>query len=154
MTLRRALRSERGAAIVELALALPLLLAILAITIDFSRVFYSSIALTNAARAGALYGAHSVAQSGNIAGMQSTALASIVPNTGVTAAASRECRCATDAGVFGSSVACTTTCPGGQHLVVTVTVTTQKTFNTLMGSVPAVPNSVSLSRSATLRVVN
>lgn len=154
MFLPRVARSEAGSALVELAVALPLLVAVLAGTIDFSRVFYASIALTNAARAGAQYGAFSTAQSGNFGTMQTTATNSIVPNTGVTAVASRTCYCATNAGVFGASVACTTTCSGGTHLVVTVTVVTSKTFTTIMSAVPGVPNSVSLTRSATLRLAN
>jgi Flp pilus assembly protein TadG len=147
-------RSEGGGAIVELALALPLLVAVMAGTVDFARVYYASIALTNAARAGAQFGSYSLSRSGNFAGMQTAATSSIVPNTGVTASASRTCNCATNAGVFGSAVACTTTCPTGQHLVVTVTVTATRTFTTVMSGIPGIPNSVNLSRSATLRVVN
>ena len=147
-------RSDGGGAIVELALALPLLVAVMAGTVDFARVYYASIALQNAARAGAQYGAHSLGQSGDFPGMRTRAMNSIVPNTGVDATASRTCVCATNAGVFGSAVACSTTCPSGQHLVVTVTVTATRTFNTVMSGIPGIPASVNLSRSATLRVVN
>src|SRR5260221_3845737 len=44
---------ERGSALVELAIALPLLVAVLVGTTDFARVFYLATELTNAARAGA-----------------------------------------------------------------------------------------------------
>jgi Flp pilus assembly protein TadG len=46
---------RRGVAVVELACLLPLLVLLLLITIDFARVFYFSLTLTNCARAGALY---------------------------------------------------------------------------------------------------
>lgn len=46
-------RSERGAALVELAVALPLLLVIMVGTIDFGRAFRTAMIVTNAARAGA-----------------------------------------------------------------------------------------------------
>jgi hypothetical protein len=43
-------------------------------------------------------------------------------------------------------------CPGGGHLVVTVTVVTTKTFTTLMaGGLPGFMQSMTLTRSATQR---
>jgi Flp pilus assembly protein TadG len=44
-----------GVAVVELAIMLPLLVFLFVITVDFARVFYFSVTLTNCARAGALY---------------------------------------------------------------------------------------------------
>lgn len=144
--------SDAGSALVELAVVLPLLVLLMVGTIDFARVFYTGIELTNAARAGAQFGAYNPAQSGNIAGMQAAATGS-VNMTGVTATASRTCQCATSVGTF-SAATCTTTCPSGQHLVVTVTMSTSKTFTTVAGSFPGIPNTVSLVRAATLRVHN
>jgi Flp pilus assembly protein TadG len=144
--------SDAGSALVELAVVLPLLVLVMAGAIDFARVFYMGMELTNAARAGAQYGAYNPAQSGNIAGMQTTATGSVnIP--GVTATALRSCQCATSAGAF-SAATCSTTCPSGQHLVVTVTVTTSKTFTTVMGTFPGISRSVNLVRAATLRVPN
>ena len=151
-------QSESGSALVELALALPLLVLVLISTIDFSRVFYVSIALTNAARAGAQYGSYSVAQSGATATMQTTATGA-TNLTGVTANASRTCQCATDDGTFSATSptandctsAETTSCPS-KHLVITVTVTTSKTFTTIMNQFPGIPSSISLTRTATMRV--
>lgn len=51
--LRRA--SRYGAAVVELAVVLPLLVFIFVVAVDFSRLFYYSVTLTNCARAGAMY---------------------------------------------------------------------------------------------------
>src|SRR3990170_1490137 len=48
-------RSERGAASVEFASTLPLLILILLGTIDFGRFAYAAIAVTNAARTGAAF---------------------------------------------------------------------------------------------------
>ncbi len=149
---RRAWASDAGSALVELAVTLPLLVLVMVGAVDFARVFYTGMELTNAARAGAQYGAYNPAQSGDIAGMQTTAAGS-VNITGVTAAASRTCQCATGAGTF-SAATCTTTCPSGQHLVVTVTVTTSKVFTTVVGSFPGIPHTLSLVRAATLRVPN
>lgn len=49
-------RKEKGQGLVELAIILPLLLIILLGTIDFGRVFYAYVTITNASREGARYG--------------------------------------------------------------------------------------------------
>jgi Flp pilus assembly protein TadG len=41
--------------VVELALLLPLLMFLLIVAVDFARVYYASLTLTNCARSGALY---------------------------------------------------------------------------------------------------
>ncbi|HEX5069278.1 MAG TPA: TadE/TadG family type IV pilus assembly protein [Vicinamibacterales bacterium] len=150
-------RSETGGALVELAVALPVLLVVFAGTTDLARVFYTAMALTDAARAGAQYGAFNAAQSSDTATMQTTAT-SATGVSGITAVATRLCQCATDAGVFSATATandCTspdaTACPG-KHRVITVTVTTSKTFTTVMGGFPAIPSSISLTRTATMRV--
>jgi len=152
------IRSQCGGALVELAIALPVLIVVFAATIDFARVFYTAMALTDAARAGAQYGAHNAANSTDAAGMQSAASAA-TNTTGITAVATRLCQCATDAGVFSATAPTandctspeTTSCPS-KHLIVTVSVTTSKTFTTIMTGFPSIPGSVSLSRTATMRV--
>lgn len=48
-------KNEKGQALVELALVLPLLLALLCGIIDFGWIYYNQITLTNAAREGARY---------------------------------------------------------------------------------------------------
>ena len=158
----RVARGDRGSALIELAVSLPLLIAILAATIDFARVFYTGVALSNAARAGAQYGAHSLGRSGGTANMQTAAVNSVSPDlSGVTATASRTCQCATNAGVFSAttptandcSSPVSSSCPTG-HLVVTVTVTASRMFTTVMNYLPGVPSSMTLTRSATLRVAN
>src|SRR3954465_8617970 len=91
---RKSLASDAGSALVELAVSLTLLVLVMACAVDFARVFYVGMELTNAARASAQYGAYNPAQSGNIAGMQAAAKDS-VNITGVTATALRTCQCAT-----------------------------------------------------------
>jgi Flp pilus assembly protein TadG len=48
-------RARKGAAAVELAVLLPVLMLLFVITVDFARAFYYSISITNAARDGALW---------------------------------------------------------------------------------------------------
>ena len=55
--LRRNLREETGQALVELALVVPLFTVILFGAVEYGRLAYDAIEVTNAARAGAAYGA-------------------------------------------------------------------------------------------------
>jgi Flp pilus assembly protein TadG len=147
-------RNERGAALVELAVALPLLAVILVGTIDFGRAFRTAMIVTNAARAGALYGSHSVPNAGDTAGMQAAATAVLTSNgltAGTAPSAVRTCYCANTAGTFGSAVACNTTCASGQHIVATVTVTATRTFS-MSAPFPGLPATVTITRGATARV--
>lgn len=50
-------RKSRGQALVEFALIIPVFLFLLVIAIDFGRLFYLNIGLSNGAREGAAYGA-------------------------------------------------------------------------------------------------
>lgn len=52
---QHASESRRGQALIEFALVLPLLLILLVLAIDFGRVFFGWVSLTNAARIGANY---------------------------------------------------------------------------------------------------
>jgi Flp pilus assembly protein TadG len=145
--------SEDGSALVELAVVLPLLVALLIGGADFARVFYASIELENAARAGAQFGAQNTTNS--TTAMETVTLASAPNLTGVTAAASRLCQCANDSAVYSATTPannCSYSCTGGTRLVNLVTVTASKSFTTLV-AYPGIPSSLNLSRSATMRAV-
>ena len=73
---RQVRKRRRGAAVVELALLLPLLIFLFAVAVDFARVFYLSLTLQNCARAGALYASDpAVADESAFASTQAAALA-------------------------------------------------------------------------------
>jgi Flp pilus assembly protein TadG len=157
-------RGESGSAFVEMAVALPILVAIFIGTADFARAFYFAMELTTAARAGAQYGSFNsttatlTGPSGpaNVAAIVAAARAA-APNIAtidvpvVTAA----CQCALNDGTGSpwASVACipTPTCTSGSHLIQTVTVQTRKTFTIISRFLP-INRSITLTRSATLRV--
>jgi Flp pilus assembly protein TadG len=52
---------RRGIAAVELAILLPFLMFVFVIAVDWARVFYFSVTLSNVARQGAIYGSDPVA---------------------------------------------------------------------------------------------
>ncbi len=102
---------------VELALLSPLLILCMAGAADFGRLFYTTTALTGAARAGIEYGVQNTADSLNYTGIQNAAVAAAPNIIGVTAAASQFCTCSDN-----SSTTCSSGCTGmNTYLKVTVT---------------------------------
>lgn len=139
-------RSESGTATIEMSLIAPLFLLMLLCVADFGRVFYVSITLAHAARAGAQYGSFSLARSGDTAGMNqaATAEAQAISPIGVTS--QRYCKCSST----GAKVNCVSGC-GLTVPQVYVEVTTTRTFNTLI-PYPGIPSQLNLSRTAIVRV--
>ncbi|MDQ6663744.1 MAG: pilus assembly protein [Acidobacteriota bacterium] len=86
-------RAQSGNAMLEFALLLPLTMIMFFGTMDFSRVFYAAIELSNAAQAGALYGAQSVTYVSDTVGIQQAAVFEAQDLTGMTAASSHYCQC-------------------------------------------------------------
>jgi len=139
---------RRGAAIVELALIMTILSLLVIGTIDFGRIGYMAMALTNAARAGAMVGIETSATSANFTAMQNAASASASQDIGViTAVASRSCECDVG-GVVTVMGTCTTACAG--IVRIRVIVTASKTFNTIT-RLPGLNNSLTLTRQAIMR---
>ena len=146
----------------ELAIALPVLALILVGTIDFGRVFWLAMVVQNAARAGAMFGAQNSANAANAAGMRNAG-ANVLTANGLSATsavtAARTCECATDAGVYGSTLPIanncggTATCAVGSHLIVNVAVTATKTFS-MTGTFSPLPANVTIVRTAKMRVLN
>lgn len=154
--LRKRPGGDRGAALVELAVALPLIVLILVGAADFARVFYYAIELTNAARAATQWAAYDVIRTNDDVGITAAAQ-SAAPNISPVAVSLHTpeppvCRCATDDGsTFSGIVACNSTCTSPQHLIQTITVTVSKTF-TLISRWPGFPRTMNLTRAATTRV--
>jgi Flp pilus assembly protein TadG len=138
-------RAEAGSAFIELGLMLPVLLLILLGAIDFARVFFADIALTNAAEVGAMYGARSVSGSSDLTSMQDASTADAADLSGVTATASQYCTCGN-----GAAHTCPVSC-SGSTMHTFVSVTTSYTFTPLV-PFPGIPSSVPMTRTAVMRV--
>ena len=151
-------RRETGAALVELAVAMPLLALILVGTIDFGRAFRTAMIVTNAARAGAQFGSQSLVNTSDTSGTIAAATAVLTANdlaTGPAPTATRLCECASDAGVFvptSPANTCSATCGIGDHLVVSVTVTATRTFS-MTNPFPGLPSGVTITRTSAMRVL-
>src|SRR5437773_6675155 len=142
--------SERGQAIVEMTLLLPFFLLLLMGVIDFSRVFYTALTVSHAARAGAQYGAQSNGKSQDTAGMQAAAIAAAqddIDTSSLTVTATNYCKCTPDGVTFTAMATCTSSCLNTRQIYVQVT--TSKTFQTLR-NYPGIPHTIPLSRTAIL----
>jgi Flp pilus assembly protein TadG len=123
-------RPHHGIAVVELAVLLPLLVLLFVIAIDFARIYYCSLSLTNSARAGALYASDpTTADESPFASVQAAALSDVTnlsPQPTITSTS----------GVDGS---------GRSY----VSVTAEYTFRTFT-RFPGVPTQVALRRKVTM----
>jgi Flp pilus assembly protein TadG len=128
-------RKSRGQSLVEFAVLLPALVLILALAADFGRALTAYIAISGAAREGAAYGMMSTIQANDTAGIQAAALAD-VPTIWGTAPTVNVAALSTDAQGYPK-----------------VTVTVDYTFETIL-PIPPIPNSVDLTRTVSMRVLN
>ncbi len=143
----RVKNDRRGTSFIETALLVPVMLLMCCGTMDFARVVYAGIEVANAARAGVQYGALTPGNSGDTAGMTQAALNDAADlGSSVTATARNFCLCVgSTTEVPCSTTTCGTT-PSGY-----VAVTANYTFNSMV-PLPGMPQSVVLTRTATMRV--
>lgn len=159
--------SQSGQTLLEVALLTPLLLLLLLGVIEMGRYAYIGILVGNAAHAGAMYGSENVDNSGNTAGIQ-TAADNDFQNNGqsisnLTVNSTTSCGCDNGGTVSGLTNACSTkvnptiadtaaACStGGGHWVIMCNVEASGTFSSLF-SYPGIPSSITVDRTATMRV--
>src|SRR4051794_32091869 len=93
-SVQRFSRGSRGGAALELAVAFPFLLLLLIGAVDYGRLYYTSVTVANAARAGAEYGAQDIATSQDTAAIKSFALLDGAERTSTMHIAARAyCEC-------------------------------------------------------------
>jgi Flp pilus assembly protein TadG len=142
---------EKGSALVEMALILPLLLLLFMGAVDLGRAFYYSNTVARAAEAGALYGSQNPTDTTGMIDASNEAMSSAFGSaqdmSGLNATASYGCECN---GGTGQSPACATTPSCTTNEVYYVTVTANATYNTLLPW-PGIPDAVNLSSTVTMR---
>ena len=116
--------NERGQALVELALSLPILVTLLLGAAEFARVVYASIEVSNAAMAGVQYGAQNPNTAGDTTGIQ-VAASNDAQNIKLgTTTVSQACICSN-----GGASTCQPTDCTGSNIETILTVQTQTTFD-------------------------
>jgi len=167
----KTLRSESGQSIYELALLTPLLLPLLIGAIELGRYAYISILVGNAARAGAAYGAQSLAQSADATGIQAATasdfqnngqnVSTLTINGGFAGPSYIACGCDNNGMISPDPPTATYciaannptagSCPAGSHWVVLVSVEAKGTFNSLFSYLPSL-KSITFDKTCTMRV--
>jgi Flp pilus assembly protein TadG len=126
-------RRRRGVAAAELAILLPFLALLFVAAVDFGRIFYYYVTITNCARGGAIYASSDASHTTDTTGITNAALAdssNLSPNPSVSS-------------TTGNDSA------GNAYVKVTVTYTFQTISNFPL---PGTPNSITLTRSVQMRV--
>lgn len=146
---------EAGQSLVELAIAMPLLIAMLFGAVELGTVTFEAIELTSAARAAVQYGAQTPITAADSSGILSAAkqdaydLSTSGQTSNFTADVSSSCMCSN--GTAASS--CTlSSCPSSQ-LEQVLTVQTSANFTPLF-HLPGLPTTFTLHGSAVQRVLN
>lgn len=135
-------RSEFGGAMVELAVVLPVLVLIAIGVMDYGRVFFTSVAVANAARAGAEYGTAIPGNQGDQTKIQAFAKLDGAEAGSIVVTSRTYCECS------GAAVACTTMCGVSDPARTFVEVTATKDVALLI-HYPGLPPSITVTRTAT-----
>ncbi len=147
-------RGEAGQALVETAIAIPLLFALLLGAAEFARFAYAAIEVSNAANAAVDYGASSHTAATDSVGIANAATtdAANLPSLSVPSITT-SCTCV-DTTYTPSSCSDNTTCSkNGTAMIETVTVKTQTTYDPLI-YVPGGPRTITLNGQASRTVSN
>src|SRR5579859_4273443 len=130
---------EEGGALIETALTAPMLLVLMMGSVEFARVAYAAIEVSNAARAGVTYGGQSGLTASDTAGIQWAATHDGVNIPGMTVATPILTYTCSDGSALTNIAPAPPACSGsGVHLQETVTVQTQVSMNPLI-HVPGLP---------------
>jgi Flp pilus assembly protein TadG len=139
-------RKSNGQAMVEMAMALPVLALLLLAAADFGRLYYANIEVANAARAGAQYGSQSVITAANLSGME-TAAKTDGSNLSALSATAKQCTCVTTSSV----AACPSSYCTNNPQATFVEVDTATTFHTAI-KYPGIPSAMTLGGKAVMMV--
>ncbi|HWA95155.1 MAG TPA: TadE/TadG family type IV pilus assembly protein [Terracidiphilus sp.] len=121
--------SDAGQALVELSLTLPLMVLLLIGAAELTRVAYAAIEVSNAARAGAQYGAQSSYFKDDSGGISNAAAADAGDLTGLTTTPSLSYICSDGGTPVGAPLACT---GSGAQVETILTVVTQVSIDPLI----------------------
>jgi Flp pilus assembly protein TadG len=145
---RPASSKEKGQAMIEFALLLPVLLVLLLGIIEFGRAAYYAIEVADAARAGAQYGSQSLADAANPGNITAAAQNNAQDMGGALTVNAPQTACVCPGGgVAGSREAALAGC----YPLVYLTVTTTYNFTPLF-NYPGLPTTYNLTGSSTLPV--
>ena len=142
-SIRSAPKSRRGGAAVELVVLSPLIVLLLIGVIDYGRVFYTSVTVSNAARAGAEYGQQDPSTTADTVMWKTIAQADGNEAGTLTLVPRLYCEC-------GAAAHACTQCSTGITPEADIEVTATKVVS-LYFPYPGLPSTITVSRKATFR---
>jgi len=140
-------KDERGSALVEFGLCMPIFMALLIGAVEYGRMAFAAIEVSNAAMAGIQYGVQNPADAADTQGIQNAAAADAPDITLQSTTSSLSCICSD-----GSASTCQPTDCSGKHIETILTVNTQAQFNSIF-KVPGLSDSFTLQGKAVQKVV-
>jgi Flp pilus assembly protein TadG len=140
------LRSDSGNALIELAIGMTVLTALILGAAEFGRIAYAAIEVNDAAHAGAAYGSANRTYAADNANVTNAAKKDAPDVSGMTATAVYWCQCSD-----GSASTCGATDCTGTRIIEYVTVNTSGTVDPLV-YVPGLPKSYTVTGHAVMRV--
>jgi Flp pilus assembly protein TadG len=138
---------ENGQSLAEMALVTPVLLLLLLGTIEIGRYAYYGIEVANAARAGVQFGAQSLADSKDLAGIRQAAKSDAPEVKSLSVTSRDRCACSTSPSNY---TGCPARCGSGHPLVFLEVDTTARI--TPLFRYPGLPSSFPAQGSAIMRV--
>jgi Flp pilus assembly protein TadG len=138
---------DSGSALIELAIGLTVCVTLIIGAAEFGRLAYASIEISNAAHAGAAYGAQTHTSASDTSGMQAVAALDGPNVTALSATASHFCSCSN-----GSTSTCAATDCASSRIIEYVQVNTTGTVDPYF-HVPGLPKTYTLTGKAVMRVV-
>lgn len=152
-TLRAALADNFGGALVDLAAIIPIFALLLIGVVEFGRMAYFSIEVSNAARAGAAYAAQSTGTSTYTSGIQ-TAAQNDAPNltkiTTLVVTPTTVCQC-DNSGAFSTMTSCTASCSSPGRVITYAQVNTSAQVSAGF-TLPGLPVSYTLQGQSIMRI--
>jgi Flp pilus assembly protein TadG len=142
--------SQAGSALVEFALTMPILTALILGSAELGQMTYASVEVENAARAGVSYGCQTSATAGDTAGIQNAASADAPDITLGPTSVSTSCICSNGSGA-ASGACVSTSCTTSQPETI-LTVQTQATLTPFVRA-PGLPGSFTLHGQAVQKVL-
>ena len=135
-------RNEKGSALVETALTMPVLFTLVLGAVEFTRVAYTSLELVSAARAGVSYGAETGGTAADLTGITYAAQTDAAQVSGINVSAVPSYVCSDGTASTGLNTDCS-----NSHIEETLTVQTSVTMDPLI-HVPGLPRQYTITGSA------
>ena len=138
-------RQDSGQALIETAITLPLLLLLMLGGVEFARLTYAAIEVSNAAKAAVAYGAQNVVTASDTNGIQAAAQmdAGNLSSITTTVTSPPSCSCVTSGVAISDSCSDTTCAIAGGYLQQTLQVTTSTTIDPII-HLPGLPTTFTL----------